>query len=114
MKLDLLKLDNENLDKLVKIAGTKNDRRIKLNDDIIGKAKEMSKQGKSYAEISRELNCSVSAVRYHVIPGEKEKKNQLRKNYPHYSTRIDSKQTGAYKRQLIKENKLERYADYVN
>lgn len=43
--------------------------------------KESKAQGKSYAEISRLTGLSLSAVRYHLIPGEREKVSLASKEY---------------------------------
>lgn len=50
---------------------------LKLKDKI----QELRTQHKSYSEIAKELNCSISTVKYHLVPNRKAKEIARAKSY---------------------------------
>lgn len=67
-KKNVLSLSNYELDKVVKIQGTKFDRKRKLSDNTIAKIKWLHSCGKSYHKIANLLGVSYSAARYYTDP----------------------------------------------
>ncbi len=67
-KKEILALEDKELDKVVKIAGTQHDRKRKINDKQIASAKRLIKKGKSFDYIIKKLKLKVTAntIRYHI------------------------------------------------
>ena len=105
-KIELLTLTDAKLDDVVKIQGTKYDRKRKFTDDVIAKMTKMCKK-KDYKEVAEKLGVSIRDVRYHTDP-------VFRSNY---IKSLSGKHTGkdtitktnriAYKRQLVAAGKVE-------
>ena len=105
-RIEILTLDDNSLDKKVKIQGTQYDRKRKISDAIISKAKKMWKKNKSISEIARKLDLNYMTVRYNV---DQEFRNA-------YNEKRDGKHTGkdhitklnrvTYKRQLVAAGKI--------
>ena len=100
----LLTLEDKELDKEVKIAGTSFDRRKKLNKEQIKKMKKLYNNGSTLSELAVLFNIALTTVKYHCVDGYKEYINAYRLFYPSYSS-SDSQERSKYKRLLVK-NKL--------
>ena len=104
-KIEILTLTDNQLDEVIKIQGTKYDRKRKFTDDVIAKMIKMCKK-KGYKEVAEKLGVSVRDVRYHTDP-------LFRSNY---IKSLSGKHTGkdtitktnrvAYKRQLVATGKV--------
>ena len=62
---DVSKMSNVEVDKTVKIQGTKFDRKRKIGDDTINQIKYLRSCGKTLSAISREVGVSAPMVRYY-------------------------------------------------
>lgn len=104
-KIEILKMNDNALDKAVKIQGTAYDRKRTITDDVIKKMKNMAKR-KEPSEIAKKLGMSLRDVMYHIDP-------EYRKNY---ISKLSGKHTGkthfsvnnrvAYKRELVAAGKV--------
>lgn len=107
-KVDVLKLDDNKFNKLVKIAGTNFDRRRKLSVKTIEKIrKAYNNHKKSIKELAEENNVSYTAIKYHVDSRFKHNVNFMRTLYDfkpapaNYVSELIS-----YKRDLVRSGKL--------
>ena len=100
-KKRLLNMSDSMLDKTVKIANTKFDRRRKLSDSQINRIINKYIHGETVVTLAREYGISNSAVKYHVDENYKNYKNSLRKYYKNNS-RDNREDRVAYKRRLVK------------
>ena len=67
-KKAILALNDKELDKAVKIAGTQYDRKRKISDKQIDAARKLVSKGKSFEYIIEKLKLNVTAntIRYHI------------------------------------------------
>ena len=110
----LLRLDNKNLNKVVKIQGTKFDRNKKMSDKDIRLIQSMKNQGKSITEIAKKFNVSRNCIMYHTNEEYKKKMNSLDSIYGDRHGARDfakeNKERGQYKRNLIKQGLIKKVA----
>ena len=100
-KKRLLNMSDSMLDKTVKIANTKFDRRRKLSDKQINGLCKGYSSGKAVSDLAKEYGVSDSVVKYHVDEDYKAHKNSLRKNYKNSSISNRDDRV-AYKRRLVR------------
>lgn len=100
-KKRLLDLSDSSLDKVVKIAGTKFDRRRKLSDKQINSIREKYDGGCSIFDLAHKYNVSEPTIRYHVDSHFRSYKNLTRNMYKNES-RDNRTDRIAYKRRLVK------------
>lgn len=100
-KKRLLNMSDSMLDRTVKIANTKFDRRRKLSDKQINSLCKGYSGGKTISNLAREYGVSNSVVKYHVDEEYKVHKNSLRKNYKNSSVSNRDERV-AYKRRLVR------------
>jgi len=67
-KKEVLALNNSEIDKVVKIQGTKFDRKKKVSANTISNIRWLRSCGKSYAAIAEETGVSTGTVRYYTDP----------------------------------------------
>lgn len=101
----LLKMSNSAIDKGVRIAGTKFDRRIKVTDNMKKKMRNLREKGVSYAKIAEELSVDPSTVRYHLDDMYRVSHNANRALYARSTPRIDMAARVQYKKELLKSRK---------
>lgn len=105
-KLEVLTLTDDKVDQVVKIQGTKYDRKRKISPDTIKKMNRMASQGKSVAEICKKFNLNYVSVRYNIDPIWRATYNATRSGKHTGTDRITMKDRVAYKRTLVAEGKL--------
>lgn len=102
-KQELLELSDIELNKVVKIKGTKFDRRQKYTDKQIKKMQKLYKKGYSISDICLKLGCTYNTAKCYCVPGFREKLNKGRDGKV-YNRQITFRDRAEYKRQLIKKN----------
>lgn len=100
----LLSLNDRELDKAIKIAGTRFDRRIKLTKEDIKQMKKLYSKGNTISDIATIFNINYETARYHCIEGYKYYKNAARLMYSNNSEN-NYKDRVNYKKLLV-VNKL--------
>lgn len=100
-KKRLLNMSDSSLDKAVKIAGTKFDRRRKLSDKQINSIREKYDCGCSIFDLANKYNVSEPTIRYHVDSHYRAYKNLTRNMYKN-DKHGDATNRIAYKRRLVK------------
>ena len=103
--LQTLALTDDALDKVVKIQGTKYDRKRKVSEATLKKMLSMSKN-KSYQEIARKLDMSPITVRYNIDPVWRAQYNQKRDGKHTGKKNISILDRVAYKRSLVAAGKI--------
>lgn len=106
-KSELLKLNDSEFNKKVKVAGTNWDRRRKLTNKDIYEMKRMYSRNKSVSDIAEKFNVCNSTVKYHLFEHYKYEKNSNRWKYANNSISTYSKRKELinYKKQLLNSNK---------
>ncbi len=111
-KKHILAMDDKQLDKAIKISGTQYDRKRKLKDNDIEKAKKLfSKKHKTLEEIALKFGVDVRTIRYHLDTTYRQVRIQqarpktrvvaCKKDYKKsFSDRV------AYKRQLVARGRV--------
>lgn len=105
-KLTLLKMNDDQLDKEVKIQGTKYDRKRKLSDETLKKISNMAKKNLTYSKIAKDLGISYTIVRYHMDKAWRESFNAKRDGRHTGKDHISIKNRVAYKRALVAAGKI--------
>lgn len=101
-KKEVLGLSDYALDKVVKIQGTKFDRKRKISDNTISKIKYLRACGNSFSTIAKKLNVSYIAARYYT---DEEFKNKLNhRPGSHANGNFTIKDRADYKRKLVSSN----------
>ena len=96
-------IDDDTLDKVVIIKGTKYDRKRKRSDQAIKKMKKLYKNGFTYSDLAYIYSVSPSTVRYHLDDAFRKEYNATRSNKV-YGTIKKSKQNRVdYKRYLVSQ-----------
>ena len=104
-KIQVLTLTDNALDNVVKIQGTKYDRKRKLTDSTIKKILSMGKKH-TYLEIARKLNLNPITVRYNLDPVWKATYNMKRSGKHTGKDHITKLDRVAYKRALVAAGKV--------
>lgn len=100
-KLEILTMTDAALDKTVKIQGTKYDRKRKISDATIAKAKKLFSKGKLIADIARQLGVNYSSIRYQIDDDYRKSYNMSRSGAHTGKDHITKLDRVAYKRQLV-------------
>lgn len=100
-KLEILTMTDAALDKTVKIQGTKYDRKRKISDATIAKAKKLFSKGTLVAEIARQLGVNYSSIRYQIDNDYRTAYNMKRSGAHTGKDHISKLDRVAYKRQLV-------------
>lgn len=103
-KKELLAMSNAELDRVVKIQGTKFDRKRQLSDSDILEIRRLSKCGKTIAEIARLFGVSWTAVKYQLMSDDERVIHNTLRSGKHYTAanEITQAQRVEYKKMLIK------------
>ena len=99
----IMRMKDVDLDKAVKIQGTKFDRKRKLSDDTIAELRRRFFAGEEISEISASTGICYSTVRYNVDDAWKKKFNEKRDGAHTGTDHITFEDRVAYKRTLVKE-----------
>ena len=102
-KKEVLALSNSELDKAVKIQGTKFDRKRKLSNSTIDRIKYLSSCGKSFYAIANMLGLNYATVRYHSDEAFRWKVNHRGGSHAQSSIYTPSERAN-YKRGLVSAN----------
>lgn len=100
-KIDILKLNDNELDKVVKIQGTDFDRKRKVTAQLLKKMIKLENRGKSYKDIAKKFGFTTKTVRYNLDP---EYREFWKANYagPHTGkNHITKNNRVSYKRELV-------------
>ena len=113
-KKAILALNDKELDKAVKIAGTQYDRKRKISDKQIDAARKLVSKGKSFEYIIEKLKLNVTAntIRYHLD----EAYRRYRIDHANYGKGVAAckrgdyneilKDRAAYKRKLVARGRV--------
>ena len=101
-KKEVLALSNSELDKVVKIQGTKFDRKRKVSDRTISEIQRLFRCGKSMYSISKEMGVSVTTVQYYTDPVFRFLRNHTGGSHAHGV--MDASNRAEYKRSLVRSN----------
>ena len=105
-KVEILKMMDNEIDKAVKIQGTKYDRKRKYQSDVVKKMQNLLKKGKTYQEVAAAIGCAPITVRYNTDAEFKAAFNAARDGKHTGKDRITKSNRIAYKRQLVAEGKV--------
>ena len=105
-RIDVLTLTDDKLDKVVKIQGTKWDRKCKISEATIKQMNKMSGVGKTIAEIASKLDINPQMVKYHTDPIWRASYNANRSGKHYGKDHITVKNRVAYKRSLVAAGKV--------
>ena len=103
--VEVLTLNDNALDKRVKIQGTPYDRKRKISESTIAKMQKMAKK-KSISAIAKELGISYIGVRYNIDPVFREHFNATRDGKHTGKDKITKNNRVSYKRQLVAAGKV--------
>lgn len=104
--IETLTLNDNELNKAVKIQGTEYDRKRKISTSTLKKMLAMSKKNKSYQEIACKLGLSPTTVRYNIDPVWKAAFNAKRDGKHTGKDNISISDRVAYKRSLVATGKV--------
>ena len=105
-KVEILSMLDEDLDRKIKIQGTKYDRKRKVSDATIKKMQKLFNSGKTVAEIANKLGLHNHTVRYNVDPEWRAMYNATRNGAHTGKDKITVANRIAYKRQLVAAGKV--------
>ena len=105
-KLEALTLTDEALDKVVKIQGTKYDRKRKVSPELGAQMSKLLRRGKTDIELAEKFNVSLWSVRYNTDPEFRARQIAMRSGKHTGKDHITIKNRVAYKRTLVAEGKL--------
>lgn len=105
-KIDVLKMIDAEVDKVVKIQGTPYDRKRKVSPETLVRMQKMDRKGKSISEIAKSLGLSYFTVKYNVDSVWREMYNKTRNGAHTGKDHISKTDRVAYKRQLVAEGKV--------
>lgn len=102
---DLLGMSDAQLDKVVKIQGTKFDRKRKISDKTIASMKRLVGKGIDVKEIAKKLDVSTFMIKYHTDDEFRYKFNFFRSGKHTGVDKITPADRAQYKRDLVKSRK---------
>lgn len=102
---DVLKMTDAQIDKVVKIQGTKFDRKRKISDRTIASMKRMAGKGISVKEIAKKLDISPFMIKYHTDDTFRAKYNFFRSGKHTGVDTITPADRAQYKRDLVESRK---------
>ena len=107
---EALKMTDRELDKAIKIQGTRFDRKRKISNYTLYRMRTMFEKGVSVSDIARKLNLNYNTVRYNVDPQYKEEYNRKRDGKHCGHTNITPEDRASYKREIIATRKMRTFA----
>lgn len=107
---EILKMDDNKLDKVIKIQGTRFDRKRKVSNATINRMRNMYEKGKSIAEISSIVNVPYNTVRYNVDDEWRSNFNATRSGKHTGNTNITKEDRIQYKRSIVDTRKMRVFA----
>lgn len=104
---NVLKLDDTDLDKAVKIQGTEFDRKRKFTDAQVLEMKRLLGQGVKDKDVATKFKCSLHTMLYNT--SEEYRKAAIEKRSGKHTgvTHMDFDNRVAYKRELIRSKKID-------
>lgn len=107
---EILKMKDNELDKRIKIQGTRFDRKRKVSNATITRMRKMFEKGKSISEIAAIVGLSPKTVRYNVDDEWRAHYNATRDGKHTGVTNITKEDRIAYKRQIVDTRKMRVFA----
>lgn len=107
---EALKMTDRELDKVIKIQGTRFDRKRKISNYTLYRMRTMFEKGISVADIARKLGLNYTTVRYNVDPEYKKEFNRKRNGKHCGNTNITPEDRASYKREIIATRKMRTFA----
>lgn len=105
-KIDVLKLNDNKVDQIVKIQGTDYDRKRRVTSKILTKMRKLAQQNKTYAEIATQLGFSSRTVRYNLDEEWRKMYNLTRSGAHTGKDKITKSNRISYKRELVASGKV--------
>lgn len=104
---ELIAMADSKVDEIVKIAGTKYDRRRKVTNDMIHRMNQMKEAGKKVGVIAEHFGVSTYIVKYHTDPEFKANEIMRRGYYGQYTDPFWAEHERAiYKRNLLADKSI--------
>ncbi len=103
----VLKLDDVDLDKAVKIQGTEFDRKRRFSDEQVQKMKDLLGEGTSAKDVAKYFRCSVHTMLYNTSEEYRRAAIEKRSGKHTGVTHMDFDNRVAYKRNLVKTKKID-------
>ena len=103
VKQNIIRMSDSQVDKLVKLQGTKFDRKRTVSPAMVQKMIYLSECGLSTNRIAAECGVSWITAKYHTDLEWRENYNRTR-NGKHYGKYSDKSERAEYKRRLLKAN----------
>ena len=101
----LLKMNDNELDAVIKIQGTDLDRKRKLTDKMIKNIRKKYSKGKTLKELAEKYSVNYKTIRYWVDENYKQR-ILSENNHTHYGKVQTVADRAAYKRQLVLAGKV--------
>lgn len=107
---EILKMDDNKLDKVIKIQGTRFDRKRKVSNSTINRMRNMYAKGKSISEISAVVGVPYKTVKYNVDDEWRTTYNATRSGKHTGTTNITKEDRILYKRSIVDTRKMRVFA----
>lgn len=107
---EILKMKDNELDKKIKIQGTRFDRKRKISNSTLNRMRNMFTKGKSISEIANILGLSYNIVKYNVDEDYRANYNATRNGKHTGVTNITKEDRIAYKRKIVDTRKMRVFA----
>ena len=107
---EILKMSEKEIDKNVKIRGTRSDRKRKVSNATITRMKKMFEKGKSISEIAETVGLSTTTVRYNVDSEWRAHYNATRSGKHSGKINITPEERAKYKRDIVASRKMRVFA----
>lgn len=108
----LLKATDDVIDEVVKIQGTKYDRKRRYTDKDKKKWESLYKKGKTFYQIAKMWGADPRTIRYAIDVVYRVTYNARRSGLHTGITTMDKPNRASYKRTLIAKRKIKEYGDY--
>lgn len=100
-RAEILKMTDAEIDQVVKIQGTRFDRKRKYSTTTYNRMKNMFAKGKSVSEIAKALGINYATVRYNVDEDYRKEYNRTRDSRHTGVDTITKEDRVAYKREIV-------------
>lgn len=107
---EILKMTDNEIDKVINIQGTRFDRKRKFSNSTLNRMKGMYEKGMSISEISKKLSISPTMVKYHVCPEWRAHYNSTRCGRHTGVTNITKSDRIKWKREIVDTRKMREFA----
>lgn len=107
---EILKMKDSDIDKAVKIQGTRFDRKRKISNYTLYRMKTMFAKGMTIPEIATALGLNYHTVRYNVDEDWKKEYNAKRSGAHTGITNITKEDRIQYKREIVDSRKMRKFA----